>query len=231
MTRVAIIAALPGELQPLVRGWNHERRNGVELWRHSAGGGEWIAACAGAGQNAATRAFAEVERDGSIAQAVSVGWAGALRPELAAGCAYRAGEVIDARTGERFPAASVSGESEAGGAAIALVTAAAVAGREEKLRLAATYSAGLVDMEAAAIARLAATRRIPFHCIKGVSDGVDERLPDFNRFMSASGQFQTARFVLFAIMRPAFWPALVRMGENSKRASQSIAKLLLDFLA
>jgi hypothetical protein len=33
MTRVAIIAAMPAELKPLVRGWRHERRNGVDLWR------------------------------------------------------------------------------------------------------------------------------------------------------------------------------------------------------
>jgi hypothetical protein len=30
MTRVAIIAAMAGELKPLVRGWEHERRDGVE---------------------------------------------------------------------------------------------------------------------------------------------------------------------------------------------------------
>ncbi len=31
MTRVAFIAAMPGELKPLVRGWRPQRRNGVEL--------------------------------------------------------------------------------------------------------------------------------------------------------------------------------------------------------
>ena len=32
MTRVALIAALPGELKPLVRGWPHSERNGVHFW-------------------------------------------------------------------------------------------------------------------------------------------------------------------------------------------------------
>jgi hypothetical protein len=59
---VAIIAAMPGELKPLTRGWRHVRSNGVDLWRWRFDGGEWIAACAGAGVEAATRAFAEVER-------------------------------------------------------------------------------------------------------------------------------------------------------------------------
>ena len=35
------------------------------------------------------------------------------------------------------------------------------------------YNAALVDMEAAAVARLAAMRGIPFYCIKGVSDGLN----------------------------------------------------------
>ncbi len=86
-------------------------------------------------------------------------------------------------------------------------------------------------MEAAAIGRLAAMREIPFYCIKGISDGFEDRLPDFNRFIDASGQFHTARFAFFALLRPIYWPALVRMGENSRKASQSIAESLHDFLA
>jgi adenosylhomocysteine nucleosidase len=105
-----------------------------------------------------------------------------------------------------------------------------VAGASEKRRLASTYGASLVDMEAAALARLAAMRGIPFYCIKGVSDGFSEELPDFNRFISPDGQFKTAAFILYALLRPGYWPALVRMGENSRRASQSIAESLLNFL-
>ncbi len=85
-------------------------------------------------------------------------------------------------------------------------------------------------MEAAGIARLAAMRGIPFYCIKGVSDSLTGHLPDFNRFLSPAGRFRTARFALFAALRPFYWPALVRMGENSRKASQSIADCLFDFL-
>ena len=66
MTRVAIIAAMPGELKPLVRGWPHSARNGVEFWAQRNEEEEWIAACAGAGLDAATRAFAAIEDGGPI---------------------------------------------------------------------------------------------------------------------------------------------------------------------
>jgi adenosylhomocysteine nucleosidase len=224
MTRIAIIAALPGELKPLVRGWQHERRNGVDLWETRRNNALWIAACAGMGQHSATRALAEVEKGGRIDGVISAGWAGALREDLGAGKAYRAAGVIDLRTGERFV---VDGATSADPW---LVTSVGVAGASDKHRLAAEYQAGLVDMEAAAIARLAAMRGIPFQCIKGVSDGFDENLPDFNRFISSEGQLRLSRLVFFVLPRPWYWPALIRMGENSRKASHTLRGLLLENL-
>ncbi len=223
MTRVAIIAAMPGELKPLVRGWPHSARNGVEFWAQRDEEEEWIAACAGAGMQAASRAFAAIEDGGPVDLLFSVGWAGALTGECEAGAAYNVAGVIDVRTGERL-------HCDAGSGDLWLATSPRVADEAEKRRLAATYKAALVDMEAAAIARLAAMRGIPFYCIKGVSDGFDEKLPDFNRFLTPDGRFQTVRFALYALIRPWYWPALVRMGENSRKASQSIAKSLLELL-
>jgi adenosylhomocysteine nucleosidase len=105
MSRVAIVAAMPGELGPLVRGWRRRRRSGVDLWTRRPGEGDWAAACAGAGAAAAARALEEIERDGAADCVVSVGWAGALRWEFVPGRSYRISGVTDARTGERFPCA------------------------------------------------------------------------------------------------------------------------------
>jgi len=238
MTRTTIIAALPGELKPFLdanakEGWVHERRGNVNLWRLTwpLGQGEWVAACAGAGQQAATRAFAAVEEDGPIDRVYSIGWVGALSNSYVSGKAYRVSTVIDVATGERFlTSCNGTGEAVPFQNEIWLVTSPKVANAAEKQRLSAAYNAGLVDMEAAAIARLAAMREIPFDCIKGVSDGLTDKLPDFNRFITADGRFQLARFVLFSILRPWHWPALIRMGENSKKASQAIRDLLLENL-
>lgn len=233
MTRTAFIAAFPGELKPLVRTvvgggssagfWPHSTRDGIHFWAVRNEEEEWIAACAGAGQTAATRAFAAIEDGGPIDLVFSLGWAGALTPVLTPGAAYSAAGVIDSRTGERF-------NCDAGAGQHWLVTSPAVANHQEKLRLASAYSAALVDMEAAAIARLAAMREIPFYCIKGLSDSLDAKLPDFNRFLSHAGQLETARLVLYAAFRPWHWPALIQMGENSRKASQSIARSVLDLL-
>jgi adenosylhomocysteine nucleosidase len=223
MTRTAIIAAMPGELKPLIAGWPHSTRNGIHFWAQRNEEDEWIAACAGAGQSAATRAFAAIEDGGPIDLVFSIGWAGALRAEIATGSAHNMAGVIDVRTGERF-------RCDAGAGNLWLATSPKVADRAEKRRLAATYDAALVDMEAAAIARLAATREIPFYCIKGVSDGLNDRLPDFNSYLTPDGRFRLIPFTLLNLLRPWYWPSLLRMGENSKRASQSIVESLRFFL-
>ena len=206
MTRVAIVAAMPGELKPLVRGWPHSTRNGIRFWAQRTEEEEWDAACAGAGQQAATRAFAALEDGGPIDLVLSIGWAGALTPEVAPGTAHNVAGVIDVRTGERF-------HCDAGAGDLWLVTSPKVAGASEKRRLASTYGASLVDMEAAALARLAAMRGIPFYCIKGVSDGFSEELPDFNRFISPDGQFQTAG--LYTLCPPEA-RVLARIGANGR---------------
>lgn len=223
MKRVAIIAAIPGELKPLVKGWEQQRRNGVDLWSIRQAGMEWVAGCGGAGQSAATRVFAEMEKDGRIDEVISTGWAGALSESCEPGKVYDVSSVVDARTGERF---QVSVPLPACG----LVTNSRVAIGAEKQRLANTYGAVLVDMEAVAVARLAAMRGIPFFCIKGVSDGAHARLPDLNRFLTPSGQFRMGSFVVFALFRPRYWSALIEMGENSKKAAAGIADTVRELL-
>jgi len=223
MTRTALIAAMPGELKAIVVGWKHQRRNGVDTWAHRDEN-LYVAACAGAGQAAATRAFAAVEEDAPIDLVFSVGWAGALTPELAPGLAHNVAGVIDVRTGERF-------QCDADAGPLWLATCPKVADQAEKRRLAEAYpAAALVDMEAAAIARLAQMRGIPFYAIKGISDNLDAKLPDFNRFLNERGHFQTVKFALSSLIRPSDWPSLVRMGENSRKASRSIAETLQAFL-
>jgi len=234
MRRIAIIAAMPGELRPIVAGWEPPSRArpgvgqsplkaGIKLWGRRDGNTEIIAVCAGAGLAAARRAFAAAEALGPIDVAVSIGWAGALRPGFQAGRAYHVSGVVDAQTGEAFPTSDHSAKAW-------LATSHQVAGRGEKSQLAKAYQADLVDMEATAIARLAAARSIPFYCIKGVSDGVSDHLPDFNRFIGKTGQFKFIRFILFAAIRPWWWSALIRLGRHSKQAAQGLNLRLTELL-
>ncbi|HEU5340265.1 nucleoside phosphorylase [Edaphobacter sp.] len=224
--RIGVIAALPGELKPLVKRW---RRVGVDvrgarMWTLTRGEDTWVAACAGMGVEAARRAFALAELGGPLDLALSVGWAGSLDEAAGAGSVHVPAQVIDAQTGERF--ALSNGDRNA-----RLVTTARVVDAKEKARLAATYpGAVLVDMEAATVARLAEIRNVPWLCVKGVSDAMGAELPDMNPFIDAMGQMKMLPFLAHIACRPKYWPALLHLGRNSARAAENMRDLIQEFM-
>jgi adenosylhomocysteine nucleosidase len=140
------------------------------------------------------------------------------------GHCYRPTEVIDAQTGERFFASE-------GASGMRLVTNTRVADAAEKLRLNQSYGAALVDMEAAAVARLSQMRGIPFCCFKAVSDAEDAVLPDLNEFIDAQGQMRMTAFLAHVALRPAFWAPLLELGRNSSVAARAIAEQVDQFLS
>lgn len=220
MNRVGIVAAMPSELKPLVAGWK-QRHAGV--WTGRVGEIECTATAMGMGSAAATRACAAIFDGGAVDALISVGWAGSLSCGLKPPEPAEVSEVIDARTGERFSTGQTAG--------FRLVTLDHVAGVEEKRRLAATYQAVMVDMEAATVARLARARQIPFLCCKGISDGPNDVLPDFARFIDAQGQMRMVAFLAHVAVRPRYWKNLGRLGKNSRQAAERLSRLLSSVLA
>ena len=223
--RIGIIAALPGELKPLVKGWKRvpTRQQFVSKWTQDAGCDRWIAVCAGMGAEAATRAFAQAEMDGPVDMVLSIGWAGAVQEEGSPGEFHIPNIVVNAQTGERFTLA----EREK---PVVLVTTAQVANEAEKRRLAETYSGMLVDMESATIARLAQMRGIPVCCMKIITDDVTARLPNLNPFINARGQMEMVRLIGHVLLRPGTWPGLIRLGMASARGANYLASAILHFL-
>jgi adenosylhomocysteine nucleosidase len=222
--KIGIIAAMPGELKPLVRHMPKlpvVRGSGISMWEWERGDLQVTAVCAGMGAAAARRAFTAAEHTGSLDEVLSVGWAGALNNSAKVGECYIPSEVIDAQTGERFELGS-DGER--------CVTTVRVADAAEKRRLAATYGAMLVDMEAATVARLAQMRGIPMRCFKAVSDGVDAHLPDLNPYIDERGHLRMVGFLAAVAMRPQSWGALLQLGRNSARSATALAEVVGSYL-
>ncbi len=216
---IVIVAAMPGELKPLVRSWAAlESRQGVDGWQHPSG--PIMAFCGGMGSAAATRAFGRAREVCDPVRLLSVGWAGALMERLAAGAVVRPSLVRDLLTGEMFASSGDDGM---------LLTASRVAVREEKERLARTYEgAQAVDMEAAALARLAAAHGLDFCAIKTVSDTFAEQLPDMNPYVRSDGSFATGRFVAYAALRPHHWKTFARFGKQARLAAERLCAAIAD---
>jgi adenosylhomocysteine nucleosidase len=219
MKRLAIIAALPGELKPLVRGWQPRGRN---FWLGRIGDCEAVAIAGGIGAAAAGRAVERVFADVNPDVLVSYGWAGALTCAVKPRAACVISEVVDAGTGERFAAKCADG--------FRLITLGRVALADEKRGLAAKHQSVLVDMEAATVARMAAARGLDFYCFKGISDGYLDRLPDFSRFIDGNGELRMAALLAYAAARPGYWASLWRLGKNSSAAAIAVADLAAGYL-
>ena len=219
-TGIAILAALPRELAPLVRHWPgrvESHADGSTIWECE----QAVAVCAGMGSKRVEYALAIAARKRPLRQVISVGYAGALRSGIARNSIYWPAAVIDAQTGERF-------ECEAGSGM--LVTANHVVAREGKLQLAERWNADLVDMEAATVARLATERGLVFRALKVVSDESTEALPDFNRFIDDHGGFRQAAFAAYIALHPWLVPEAIRLGRHTTQASRALAAALRKFL-
>src|SRR5690242_7662945 len=100
MNRIpGIIAALPREVAPLVKGWKCEKLPGnrTVYLRDNA-----VVACAGMGPAQVALAVSAARTLLPITELISVGLAGACDPALKIGDLVRPGVVIDRKTGERF---------------------------------------------------------------------------------------------------------------------------------
>jgi len=220
--RIAIIAALPGELKPLVAkgAWRQSalKTSASNVWSGSIAGHEVVAVAGGIGAVAASRAVDLVLSNGPADALISYGWSGAITCAVKPPEAFAISEVVDHTTGERFATGSAEG--------LRLITLDHVAGMNEKRPLAEAHKAVLVDMEAAAVARAATRRGLSFYCFKSISDAYTDRLPDLNRFIAPDGSLRTLVFVAYAAVRPVYWPSLVRLARNSAQAAANLAELI-----
>jgi len=221
-SRIAIVAAMPRELRPLVRDWKlEESAAGVTVYSSEGA----VAAFAGIGARRATLATAAALRLGPAHLLISAGWAGSLHSGVAAGTVHRAKRVVDGATGETY-------ESEGFAEAVTtLVTSSRVASRESKKTLREQYSGDLVDMEAATVARLARVHDIPFLAVKAVSDGHDFELPGMERFIAPDGRFREVAFAMHLAVRPHLWKAAARMGRTSAAAGAALCQELAALIA
>ncbi|HEX4022495.1 MAG TPA: phosphorylase [Acidobacteriaceae bacterium] len=209
--RIAIIAALPREVAPLIQGWRDESDPARKVFVHISETA--IVAYAGMGAARAEMAVRQALQHGPISHLLSVGWAGALKADYAVGSMHHPAQVIDAATKQKF--ATVAGKGT-------LVSVKRFANAQEKQALVADFDADFVDMEAAAVARIAAEQGIPFAAVKAISDGSDDVLPDLQSFYTDDGWFREKAFALHVALRPGMWSAAMQLGRNASASAQNL---------
>ncbi len=155
---------------------------------------------------------------------INTGLCGALDPALAVNGIFAASRVMG-ENGEPAFDASLPSCSQPFTSGWMISTDRFVGTREAKAALHAK-GASAVEMEALGVAAIAAAQKIPFYCIRAVSDNADDGFDmDFNQLRDASGRFDLPRIVLHAMARPSRrFPELLKLKRNSESAAKALGE-------
>jgi len=215
--RAGIVAAMEAEIAPLVRGWQQQFVRGSARRITVFESEKAVIAHGGMGREGAAAAATVLVEKCNCKYLLSCGLAGALNSRLRIGEVHEPELIWDADSGVSFRVQGGKGT---------LVTASRVLGTEEKRRLAEKYSADAVDMEAAAVADVAAKKGLPFLAVKAISDSLEFPMPNMDRFIGADGHFAIGKFILYTAFRPKSWPAIGQLARNSSLATRNLCARL-----
>lgn len=206
-----MVAALEREVRPLVKGWRKvEREHEGRRFKFFESGAA-VVVCGGIGAEAARRATEAVIALYRPELLLSVGFAGALDAALKVGEIFSPSRVIDATDGSSVEIAAGRG---------VLVSALTIADMEQKAKLAESYAAQAVDMEAAAVARGAQARGVRFMAVKAISDESSFAMPPLDRFVDRDGHFCRTAFAASLGTRPWLWSKVFQLARNGEKASR-----------
>jgi adenosylhomocysteine nucleosidase len=214
--RLAIIAAMEREVHPLVRNWKQAQAGGLPAWRS----GNMLVVCGGIGAGPARRAAECVMSAFNPSVLISVGFAGSLDSMLNAPDIFVPAKVVDVCSGKEFAT------GEANGTSTTLLTLDDIADVASKQALARDYDAQAVDMEAAAVARVAAGHGLEFRAVKAISEDIGFPLPSFAPFITAEGGLRSVSLAAHLAARPWLWASVLALRQNAARASRALALAL-----
>jgi adenosylhomocysteine nucleosidase len=219
------VAADPRECLPFISRWESSRP--VPLPVHWARQGTWkgrevMAIANGAG---AARARAAVEAAPHPVAVCNIGFCGALDDGLAPGDVFVADSV---REGEKtWPACDPHGLNAQSGALISVGRIAQTAREKRELR---RTGARVVEMEASGVASASEDLKIPFYCVRAVSDLSGEDFAnDFNRCLRPDGRFDLVRLLTGALASPmSRFGELMRLSKRTALASNNLGEFLAN---
>jgi len=238
VVKVLVTFALENEFSPWrrLREFRRVSPGGVEKFTAEIGSTEVAVVITGVGPRQAAVVASksmEAERE-SLKFCISSGLAGALQPGHNIAETLVARRVTSERTHADFTRSAI--ESSAALVSFADELGASVVGKfctvgrviyraDEKRGMSAVADA--VEMESFEVLREAASRGIPAVAIRSVSDVVDEELPlDLNRVFDDQGRVSFLRVMGQVALHPGSISALMRLGQRSRLAAESLAKFL-----
>ncbi len=241
---IALIAALPEEIKPLLARLGSTRKEqvaGFPLHRCRLGGHELILLHSGMGPKNAAEATRALLNSITPQMIINFGLGGAVAPGphiadlvLATRLLVSSGGEFHEQAGltlslvDGFLATVASRNCQSGTFITAGETMPKAALREA---LPAGTETPLLEMETAAIARVADEQGIPLLAIRAVSDDCGEELAfTVAEFCDANLQIRPLKVLFTILKRPWIIPQLIRLARNSRVAAEALAAAITGYL-
>ena len=227
--KILVTFAVDAEFAPWrrLRPFRVRKAQGTRVFTANAGDGEINVILTGIGAARASRAV-RLALEAGADFCISTGLAGSLNPR------YPAGEILVARAVRSESARSVHCDEglydlavEQGAEPVAKFLSAThiLVRAEEKTRN--HDDADAVEMESFAVLAGAHSRGVPAVALRAISDTAGEDLPlDFNRVLGDDGNVSMPRLLGQLAAHPLRFPALLRFGQQSRRAAENLCRFL-----
>jgi adenosylhomocysteine nucleosidase len=167
--------------------------------------------------------------DAGVSALMTFGMAGGLDPALTAGTIMLPSELISAdgarfatcRTWRQRIGASI-GASRAVSESKLLMSDQAIESLADKAAAFRDTGAAAVDMESAAVAAVAAARKLPFVAVRVIVDTAADMLPGTVVAASRAGRVRIGRLIAGLLWAPGEIAALVRLATRYRAAIRSL---------
>lgn len=231
---VAIVTAMPQETRAVLQGARHRKMNlinGRHTCRCNITGHDIVLVEAGMGLlNAGWAATLVAEEKPDLI--ISAGFGGGIVSGLSAGDVVMAEQVLQ-WLGNGFEEVAVGfyGHNSAADNLSLLrgsfVTNDGILSKQNLAQHLTGANNPIVEMETAAVARVAVTHGIPFLGIRAVSDAWHEELAfSIDEFCDDTMRIRPAKVLATILKRPTIIPQLIRLALNSRVAGASLAKAM-----
>lgn len=235
MSTVGVVAALAAEARALGRAREHRAQSASFGNLKYLGDGSMLAVSGIGAAAAGAAALALI--DAGVSALMAFGTAGGLDPTLEAGSLVLPTEII-AADGSRWARTATAGawrerlSARLGAerpvaAGCVLTSALPVETVSEKARLFRDTGAVAVDMESAAVARIAAEHRMPFVCVRVVVDTATDVLPRAVAAASRAGSLRMGRLLWGLARSPVEVGGLLKLAARYRialRVLRSVAR-------
>ena len=165
---------------------------------------------------------------------IAAGFSGALRADMQIGDVILATEVSDlegkrrpATWPEKLPAGEWRPVLHRGRL---LTVSTFITNPEEKRALGEKHEALAVDMETAVVARICATKGVPFGCVRAISDDMHTALSPELANLFADGNVSVRNVARAVIGQPKLIRELLLLARNSRQAGRQLATALGELL-